>query len=91
MTRIAMICIVQNEKTSTYKYLLEAYQSFFAHKPKSIFTDMDNALTKAILENWADVYHLWCIVHIYRNLYKKHFFALTKIGLDRNKLCQKLA
>ena len=71
-----MIAIVSNEKKEMYIYLLRCFEGFFGFIPISVFTDMDVALLAAIAEKWPQVYHLWCAMHIYRNLYKKHFFAL---------------
>ena len=58
MSKIAMVALTANEKKDTYIYLLRAFEGFFGHRPKSIYTDMDVSFAAAIAEEWPDVLHM---------------------------------
>ena len=79
MSKIAMIAITANEKKTTYKYLLNAYESFFGHRPVSLFTDMEHHLQ--LLSKNEKTSIIYGAICIYIEIFIKNIFlSYVKLG-----------
>jgi zinc finger SWIM domain-containing protein 3 len=72
--------IVSDEKVSTYKWLLRTFlRAMCQKKPKSIITDSDNAMIKAIRRILPGTDHRVCSWHIEKNMKKHLHFSYLRL------------
>ena len=76
-TTVFGCAVVSDEKVETYIWLLETFlKAMRQKKPKSIITDGDAAMMKAIRKVLSDVRHRLCAWHIEKNM-QKHLNYLS--------------
>ncbi|KAM1631202.1 hypothetical protein ACFX2K_019235 [Malus domestica] len=60
------------ETTATFSWLFDTFvKAMSGKKPKTILTDQDAAMAKALFEKWPQTCHRLCIWHIYQNAAKQ--------------------
>ncbi|XP_057418212.1 protein FAR1-RELATED SEQUENCE 5-like [Lotus japonicus] len=71
-TTIFAAALVHDEKTETYKWVLETLtEAMFNRHPKVAITDGDKAMKEAIRVVWPNTTHRQCAWHIHQNALKK--------------------
>ena len=63
--------MLHNEKTDSYKWLLEKFLQTFGSQPKMVVTDQDPAMKKAIEAVLPESRHRLCMWHITQKLPSK--------------------
>ncbi|KAJ1401430.1 MULE transposase domain [Sesbania bispinosa] len=72
-TSITGLCyaLVSDEKTETYKWVLEAFlEAMFNKEPKAVVTDGDGAMCEAIRSVLPGSIHRLCSWHLHQNAYE---------------------
>ena len=70
-TTIFVAALLYNETTETFIWLFDTFVAAMSgKKPKTILTDQDAAMAKAIRSQWPESYHRLCIWHMYQNAAK---------------------
>ncbi|WCJ24641.1 FAR1-related sequence 5 [Euphorbia peplus] len=70
-TLIFGAALLYAETTETFVWLFDTFvNTMSGKKPKTIFTDQDPAMAKALGTQWQDSHHRLCIWHIYQNAAK---------------------
>ncbi|KAL0462186.1 UNVERIFIED_CONTAM: protein FAR1-RELATED SEQUENCE 5 [Sesamum latifolium] len=60
--------LLYDETTSTFIWLFDTFARAMSEKqPKTVFTDQDAAMAKALTMTWPNTCHRLCIWHIYQN------------------------
>ena len=77
--------LLYDETASSFQWLFETFlKTMCGKKPKTIFTDQDAAMAKAISLVMPDTYHCLCVWHIMQNA-MKHLGHLFKEGSEFSK------
>ncbi|XP_026399627.1 protein FAR1-RELATED SEQUENCE 9-like [Papaver somniferum] len=78
--------LLYDESAETFIWLFDTFsKAMSGKKPKSIFTDQDAAMAKALASQWPESCHRLCIWHIYQNAAKhlSHVFhKFTNFATD---------
>ncbi|WCJ38214.1 FAR1-related sequence 5 [Euphorbia peplus] len=78
-TLIFGAALLYDETAETFKWLFDTFvNAMSGKKPKSILTDQDLAMTKALATQWPESHHRLCIWHIYQNAAKNLKFVFEK-------------
>ena len=60
-----------DETVESFMWLFETFaKEMSGKKPKTIFTDQDLAMAKALVFKWLETYHRLCIWNLYQNVAK---------------------
>lgn len=63
--------LLYDETAETFEWLFDIFaKTMSGKKPKSIFTDQDAAMAKALASEWPETTHRLCIWHIFQNAAK---------------------
>ncbi|XP_026385057.1 protein FAR1-RELATED SEQUENCE 9-like [Papaver somniferum] len=63
--------LLYDETAETFMWLFDTFaETMFGKKPKSIFTDQDAAMAKALASQWPESCHRLCIWHMFQNAAK---------------------
>ena len=70
-TTIFGAALLYDETAETFMWLFDTFAKTMSRKkPKTILTDQDPAMAKALASEWLETYHRLCIWHIYQNAAK---------------------
>ncbi|XP_062114475.1 protein FAR1-RELATED SEQUENCE 12-like [Humulus lupulus] len=70
-TTIFGAALLYDETTETFMWLFDTFvEAMSWKKPKTILTDQDAAMEKALRSQWPETYHRLCIWHMYQNAAK---------------------
>ena len=70
-TTIFGAALLYDETAETFMWLFETFiTAMSGKKPKTILTDQDAAMAKALNTVWPETHHRLCIWHIYQNAAK---------------------
>ncbi|PRQ24833.1 putative transcription factor FAR family [Rosa chinensis] len=70
-TLIFGAALLYDETAETFMWLFDTFANTMSgKKPKSILTDQDLAMAKALASQWPETHHRLCIWHIYQNAAK---------------------
>ncbi|XP_060959219.1 protein FAR1-RELATED SEQUENCE 5-like [Cannabis sativa] len=70
-TTIFGAALLYDETTETFMWLFDTFvEAMSGKKPKTILTDQDAAMAKALRSQWPETYHRLCIWHMYQNAAK---------------------
>ncbi|XP_062085665.1 protein FAR1-RELATED SEQUENCE 5-like [Humulus lupulus] len=70
-TTIFGVALLYDETTATFMWLFDTFVAAMSgKKPKTILTDQDAAMAKALRSQWPETYHHLCIWHMYQNAAK---------------------
>uniref|UniRef100_A0A803PZF9 SWIM-type domain-containing protein n=1 Tax=Cannabis sativa TaxID=3483 RepID=A0A803PZF9_CANSA len=70
-TTIFGAALLYDETTETFMWLFDTFvEAMSWKKPKTILTDQDAAMAKALRSQWPETYHRLCIWHMYQNTAK---------------------
>ncbi|XP_062114158.1 protein FAR1-RELATED SEQUENCE 5-like [Humulus lupulus] len=70
-TTVFGTALLYDETAETFMWLFDTFATAMSgKKPKTILTDQDAAMAKALSSQWPETYHRLCIWHIYQNAAK---------------------
>lgn len=70
-TTIFGAALLYDETSDTFSWLFDTFAKVMSgKKPKTIITDQDAAMAKALSLQWPETHHLLCVWHTYQNAAK---------------------